>query len=80
MKQSRRQFLTTTAATAGVVTLLALFRNKRSHGGNMFPVSGGEVKVHPSKPRSFVMEEHSRRDLLRSVGDVANYSDLPRPI
>ena len=43
MKQSRRQFLTTTVATAGVVTLLPYAAQAAAHGGNMFPMTGGEV-------------------------------------
>ena len=79
MKQSRRQFLATTAATAGVVTLLPYAAQAAAHGGNMFPVSGGEVKVHPVDHASFVMETPAGVIYCDPVGDVANYSDFATP-
>lgn len=79
MKQSRRQFLTTTAATAGVVTLLPYAAQAAAHGGNMFPMTGGEVKVHPIDHASFVMETPAGVIYCDPVGEVANYSDFATP-
>lgn len=79
MTQSRRQFLATSAAAAGVITLLPYAAQAAAHGGNMFPVEGGEIKVHPVDHASFVMETPVGTIYNDPVGDPANYADFATP-
>ncbi len=79
MTQSRRQFLATSAAAAGVITMLPYAAQAAAHGGNMFPVEGGEIKVHPVDHASFVMETPIGVIYNDPVGDAANYADFPTP-
>jgi L-ascorbate metabolism protein UlaG (beta-lactamase superfamily) len=79
MTQSRRQFLATSAAAAGVITMLPYASQAAAHGGNMFPVEGGEIKVHPVDHASFVMETPIGVIYNDPVGDAANYADFPTP-
>ena len=79
MTHSRRQFLATSAAAAGVITMLPYAAQAAAHGGHMFPVKGGEVKVHPVDHASFVMETPVGVIYNDPVGDAANYADFPAP-
>lgn len=79
MTHSRRQFLATSAAAAGVITMLPYAAQAAAHGGNMFPIKGGEVKVHPVDHASFVMETPIGVIYNDPVGDAANYADFPAP-
>ena len=79
MTHSRRQFLARSAAAAGVITMLPYAAQAAAHGGHMFPVKGGEVKVHPVDHASFVMETPVGVIYNDPVGDAANYVDFPAP-
>jgi len=79
MTQSRRQFLTTSAAAAGVITMLPYAAQAAAHGGNMFPVEGGEITVHPVDHASFVMETPVGVIYCDPVGDPANYAGFAAP-
>lgn len=79
MTHSRRQFLATSAAAAGVITMLPYAAQAAAHGGHMFPVKGGEAKVHPVDHASFVMETPVGVIYNDPVGDAANYADFPAP-
>ena len=74
-----RSFLATSAAAAGVITMLPYAAQAAAHGGHMFPVKGGEVKVHPVDHASFVMETPVGVIYNDPVGDAANYADFPAP-
>jgi L-ascorbate metabolism protein UlaG (beta-lactamase superfamily) len=79
MTQSRRQFLATSTAAAGVITLLPYAAHAAAHGGDMFSIEGGEIKVHPVDHASFVMETPIGVIYCDPVGDAANYADFATP-
>ncbi|SFT02429.1 L-ascorbate metabolism protein UlaG, beta-lactamase superfamily [Sulfitobacter marinus] len=79
MTQSRRTFLTTSAATVGVITMLPYAAQAAAHGGNTFPTQGGDITVHPVDHASFVMETPIGVIYNDPVGDAANYADFATP-
>lgn len=79
MTHSRRQFLMTSAAAAGVVTMLPYAARAAAHGADMFPTPGGDITVHPVDHASFVMETPIGVIYNDPVGDVANYADFATP-
>ena len=79
MSISRRRFIATSAATAGVVTLLPYAAHAAAHTGNTFETNAGEITVHPVDHASFVMETPKGTIYVDPVGDAANYADFPAP-
>jgi len=79
MRQTRRQFLTTTAATAGTVTILPFAALAAGEEGHVFETSGGAITVHPVAHASFVMETPVGTIYCDPVGEPASYADLPEP-
>ncbi len=79
MTQSRRQFLATSAAAAGAITLLPFAARAAAHGADMFPTPAGDISVHPVDHASFVMETPMGVIYVDPVGDASNYSDFPAP-
>ncbi|WP_037227796.1 MBL fold metallo-hydrolase [Roseobacter sp. GAI101] len=79
MTHSRRQFLMTSAAAAGVVTMLPYAAHAAAHGADMFPTPSGEIKVHPVDHASFVMETPAGVIYNDPVGEPANYADFATP-
>lgn len=53
---SRRQFMLTTAAAAGVVTILPYSARAAAHGGDTFDAPAGSIKIMPVSHASFVAE------------------------
>lgn len=76
MTQTRRQFLTTSAAV-GTITLLPFEVGADAHGGDVFETQAGPVTVHPVAHASFVMETPKGTIYVDPVGDIARYADLP---
>ncbi|HEC71802.1 MAG TPA: MBL fold metallo-hydrolase [Roseobacter sp.] len=79
MLQSRRQFLISSTATAGVVTMLPYAAQAAAHASNVFTAGSAEITVHPVDHASFVMETPLGVIYNDPVGDVANYSDFAKP-
>lgn len=79
MKQSRRIFLTSTAAAAGCITFLPFTARAASHSGDMFAASGGDITVHPVAHASFVMETPVGTIYVDPVGDASSYAAYPAP-
>ena len=77
MTHSRRHFLATSAAAAGVITLLPYAARAAAHGADMFPTPAGDIKVHPVDHASFVMETPMGVIYNDPVGEPANYADFP---
>jgi len=77
MSQTRRHFLVTTAATAGVVTLLPYAARAAAHAGDTFDTEAGPITVHPVSHASFVMETPKGTIYVDPVGDAAQYADFP---
>jgi L-ascorbate metabolism protein UlaG (beta-lactamase superfamily) len=50
-----------------------------AHGGNTFPVKGGDIIVHPVDHASFVMETPIGVIYNDPVGDAANYAGFATP-
>ncbi|MEH6391089.1 MAG: MBL fold metallo-hydrolase [Sulfitobacter sp.] len=79
MLQSRRQFLISSTATAGVVTMLPYAAQAAAHASNVFMAGDAKITVHPVDHASFVMETPTGVIYADPVGDVANYSDFAKP-
>lgn len=79
MLQSRRQFLISSTATAGVVTMLPYAAQAAAHASNVFMAGDAEITVHPVDHASFVMETPIGVIYTDPVGDIANYSDFAKP-
>ncbi|MGJ8544285.1 MAG: MBL fold metallo-hydrolase [Sulfitobacter sp.] len=79
MTQTRRDFLATTAAVAGTITLLPYAARAAAHEGDSFETTAGTIKVHPVSHASFVMETPSGVIYVDPVGDAAQYADFPEP-
>lgn len=79
MTQSRRRFLTTTAAAIGITTFLPFVARAAGMAGDVFPTKGGDIVVHPVNHASFVMETPVGTIYCDPVGDVSLYADFPRP-
>ncbi|MEH6360814.1 MAG: MBL fold metallo-hydrolase [Amylibacter sp.] len=71
---SRRDFLQTTAAAAGTITVLP---HVAMAGGNAMRFVNGAVKVTPVSHASVVMETSMGVIYADPVGDPAQYADLP---
>lgn len=78
MTQTRRRFLTTTAAAIGMTTFIP-FIARAAMAGDVFPTKGGDITVHPVNHASFVMETPVGTIYCDPVGDVSLYADFPRP-
>jgi L-ascorbate metabolism protein UlaG (beta-lactamase superfamily) len=74
-----RRHLLASAAAATVPVILPYAAMAAAHGGDMFPVPGGEIKVHPIDHASFVMEVPGLVIYCDPVGDPAAYSAHPAP-
>lgn len=77
MTQSRRAFLVTAAAGAGVVTVLPYAARAAAHTGDMFETAGGAISVHPVSHASVVLETPAGTIYVDPVGDPAQYANLP---
>lgn len=77
MSQTRRHFLVTSAAAAGVVTLLPYAARAAAHAGDTFETDAGSITVHPVSHASFVMETPKGTIYVDPVGDAAQYGDFP---
>ncbi|MCP5082612.1 MAG: MBL fold metallo-hydrolase [Alphaproteobacteria bacterium] len=76
MKQTRRHFLSTAAATAASITVLPYAARAGGHAANEF--SNGTIKVHPVSHASFVMETPVGTIYCDPVGDASAYSKFPK--
>ncbi|MEW9921607.1 MBL fold metallo-hydrolase [Marimonas sp. MJW-29] len=77
MKQTRRHFLVTSAAAAGMITVLPYGAMAAAHASNSFDTPGGKITVHPVAHASFVMETPVGTIYVDPVGDAAQYDDFP---
>ncbi|MFD0917362.1 MBL fold metallo-hydrolase [Pseudahrensia aquimaris] len=77
MKQTRRQFIATSAAAAGTITFLPFYANAGGHLPNEFKTDGGTITVHPISHASIVMETPKGTLYIDPVGDAAAYADFP---
>lgn len=72
---SRRSFIQSTAAAAGGVTVLPMIAQADGHSGLML----GDVKLHPIRHASVIMETPAGVIYVDPVGDPAMYSGKPAP-
>ena len=79
MKQTRRQFVATSAAAVGSTTLLPYAVRAASHSHDMFKTGAGDIKVHPVSHASFVMETPAGTIYSDPVGGADLYASFPRP-
>lgn len=79
MPQTRRQFLSTAAASAGVITVLPYAASAAAHASHSFETPGGPITVHPVSHASFVMETPLGVIYSDPVGEAEQYADLPAP-
>ncbi len=80
MKQTRRQFIVTsaaTAATAGTITFLPFSARADSHSADVFETQAGNITIHPVSHASFVMESPKGTIYVDPVGDPSAYSSFP---
>ena len=78
MQQTRRQFVVTSSAAIGAVTVLPYAALAAAHGANVFKTSGGDITVHPVSHASFVMETPAGTIYVDPVGEIAAYEAFPR--
>lgn len=71
---SRRQFLATSAAAAGV-TVLPFAVHSAAHAGDSF--ANGAITVHPISHASFVMQTPNGTIYVDPVGDLSGYAEMP---
>lgn len=79
MRQTRRHFLTATAAAFGSITLLPYAARAAGHSSDVFSTPGGDITVHPVSHASFVMETPAGTIFSDPVGEAAAYADFPSP-
>ncbi len=79
MTTTRRHFLSTTAATIGMITLLPYATRAASHSSDSFTTPAGDISIHPVSHASFVMETPVGTVYCDPVGDVSAYADFPKP-
>ena len=77
MTQTRRHFLATSAAAAGVVTLLPFAARAATQSGDTFDTDAGPITVHPVDHASIVLETPKGVIYVDPVGEPAQYSDFP---
>ncbi len=76
-KTSRRQFMLTTAAAAGVVTILPYSAHAAAHAGDTFDTPAGPVKIMPVSHASFVARTPVGVIYVDPVGGAEAYADMP---
>ena len=74
--QSRRQFLSTTAAL-GTITLIPFAASAAGHAADSYPTVNGSVIVHPVAHASIVLETPAGVIYVDPVGDPALYAEMP---
>ena len=74
--QSRRQFLSTTAAL-GTITLIPFAAHAAGHSADSFETANGTVTVHPIAHASIILETPAGVIYVDPVGDAAVYADKP---
>ena len=79
MTQTRRNFLTTSAAAVGTVTILPFGALADGHSSNSFETPAGMIKVHPISHASIIMETPVGTIYIDPVGDPARYAGKPPP-
>lgn len=77
MSHTRRHFLATSAAAAGIVTLLPFAARAAAHSGDTFDTDAGPITVHPVDHASIVLETPAGVIYVDPVGEPAQYSDFP---
>lgn len=76
---SRRQFLITTAAAAGVVTILPYSARAGGHGHDTFDTPAGPISITPVSHASFVAQTPLGVIYVDPVGGADKYSSFPAP-
>ncbi|ETX28002.1 MBL fold metallo-hydrolase [Roseivivax isoporae] len=79
MTQTRRTFLATASAAAGVTAILPFAALAQEGANNSFETPGGTITVHPVSHASFVMETPAGVIHVDPVGGAEAYGDLPAP-
>jgi L-ascorbate metabolism protein UlaG (beta-lactamase superfamily) len=79
MTFSRRDFLRTGAVVAGGITFIPFTALADGHSMHEFKTANGMVKVHPVSHASVVLETPEGVIYVDTVGDPAQYADLPKP-
>jgi len=74
---SRRNFLATTTAAAGAVTVLPFAARAAGDAGDVFSTPAGDITVYPVTHASFVMTTPVGVIYVDPVGDPAMYADKP---
>ena len=76
---SRRQFLKTTAAAAGAVTILPYAAYAAAHGGDTFETPAGPITITPVSHASFVAQTPAGVIYVDPVGGADKYADFDAP-
>ena len=76
---TRRQFLSTSLAFAGTITIMPYGAMAAAHASNTFETDAGPITIHPVSHASFVMETPAGTIYSDPVGDPSEYSDFPEP-
>ncbi|MCP4183730.1 MAG: MBL fold metallo-hydrolase [Hyphomicrobiales bacterium] len=79
MPQTRRRFIATSTAAAGMTFVLPFAARAASHSQDEFTTSAGTITVHPVSHASFVMETPAGVIYCDPVGKVEAYAKYPRP-
>ena len=79
MTQTRRHFLTASAAAAGAITLMPYAAMAAAHASNTYETAAGPLTIHPVEHASFVMETPKGVIYVDPVGDAALYEEFPAP-
>lgn len=79
MKQTRRNFIASTAMIAGGITLLPFSASAAAHGNNVFKTPAGDITVHPISHASMVLETPKGTIYVDPVGEPSAYSAFPKP-
>lgn len=77
MTQTRRHFLATSAAAAGVITILPYAARAAAHASDIFETPAGPITVHPVAHASVVLETPMGTIYVDPVGEPAQYADFP---
>ncbi len=79
MPQTRRQFLTTSSAVIGGISLMPFVAKAASHSADIFETGSGSVTVNPISHASIVLETPAGTIYVDPVGEASAYSGFPVP-
>lgn len=77
MTLTRRNFVITSAAAAGAITVLPFAARAQMAASDTFSTGAGDIVVHPVSHASFVMETPAGTIFVDPVGEASAYSAFP---